>query len=147
MGLVTGLDFIFQHDTLALDSNVFIYALEDHPDFLLAKAVFKQIARLRPRVLTSVLTITELTVPLYRTKNYQKIAKYLDFVGGKGLIKIMEVNETIALKAAQFRANFNLKTPDAIHLATAAVSRAGVFVTADRDFKLDNVEELRIVRI
>lgn len=147
MGLAKEIDFIFQQDPVAIDSNVFIYALEDNSDFPLAKTIFEEIARRRPQALTSVLTITELTVPLFKTKSYQKIAKYLDFITGKGLITVVAVNQTIALKAAQFRANFNLKTPDAIHLATATASGAGVFVSADRDFKLGSIEGLKIVKI
>jgi predicted nucleic acid-binding protein len=58
----------------------------------------------------------------------------------------MPLSADIANQSARLRARYNLRTPDAIHLATALAANADVFITNDRD--LIRVEsELPIVMI
>ena len=63
-------------------------------------------------------------------------------------IALVPVTAAIAIRAAEIRSNIGLKTPDAIHLATAIERFATMFVTTDNDFaKCDRRVgiELRIV--
>jgi predicted nucleic acid-binding protein len=48
--------------------------------------------------------------------------------------KVIPVSTPIAALAAQLRAQYQLKLPDAIQLATALDIGAAAFVTHDRDF-------------
>ena len=50
-------------------------------------------------------------------------------------LDVLEVDDEIAKQATIIRAKFNLKVPDAIHLATATVAACDAFLTTDRDFK------------
>jgi predicted nucleic acid-binding protein len=43
----------------------------------------------------------------------------------------MDVNEAVAEEAARIRARYRFKTPDAIHLASAKLGGADLFVTND----------------
>lgn len=138
---------IFSYPTVGVDPNVFIYALEDNKDFPEASEFFRQLPKKGPTVYTSILTVLEAVVPLYRAGEERRIPDYIDFIGGQGLITIVEINRTIALKSAELRAKYKLKTPDAIQLATAIVKGAGAFITADRDFKFDEIENIKIERI
>jgi predicted nucleic acid-binding protein len=52
------------------------------------------------------------------------------------------VDRAIGEGAARLRARYGLRTPDAIHLATAVAARAEAFVTTDR--RLARVRELEV---
>ena len=56
----------------------------------------------------------------------------MDLVTAGGSITLVEVTKEIALRAAKIRAQFNLKAPDAIHIASAIESGARKFITVDR---------------
>lgn len=131
---------------IALDTNIFIYALEGHPDFPTATELFTHLPGRDCRVITSVITLAEALTPLYRSERYAVIDHYLGFISGYGAIEVKPVDRSISVKAAELRARYQLKTPDAIHLATALMSGAEVFVTADRDFP-KQVERLRIINL
>lgn len=47
------------------------------------------------------------------------------------------------ITGAELRAKYGLRTPDAIHIATAIVEDADIFFTADKEIK--KVEEIKIV--
>ncbi len=51
-------------------------------------------------------------------------------------IHVASVTPTTAQTAAELRSRFNLKTPDAIQLATAVRHEATALLTNDRDFGL-----------
>ena len=56
----------------------------------------------------------------------------MDLVTAGDSITLVNVTREIALRAAKIRAQFNLKAPDAIHLASAIESGAKTFITIDR---------------
>lgn len=144
-----GLNFtkILNSPAIAFDSNIFIYAIEHDRDFRGLGNLFRRLPKALCRVFTSVITVTEITVPLYRSNQLHKIPKYLEFVSGKGRITIVPVHQSVALKAAEYRAKYRFKTPDAIQLATASLNYASFFITADRDFKRNIVDEVKIEKI
>jgi predicted nucleic acid-binding protein len=47
-------------------------------------------------------------------------------------IQLVEITADIVEKATELRSNLNLKTPDAIHLASAILSKAAAFLTGDK---------------
>ncbi|QYO61980.1 PIN domain-containing protein [Leptolyngbya sp. 7M] len=48
---------------------------------------------------------------------------------------MIRINQPILRSAAQLRATTNLKTPDAIHAATALAARSTLFLTSDSQFR------------
>lgn len=118
---------------IALDTNVFIYALDDNPQFgEAARNVFTKIKQRAPQTCTSVLTIEEVFVGVYKYGFEDKIIPYLEFISGYGLITIIDVSRTIAMRAAKLRAEYKLRTPDAIQIATGLAFGAKSFITADK---------------
>jgi predicted nucleic acid-binding protein len=53
-------------------------------------------------------------------------------------MQTIPVNETIAARAAYLRAKYRLRTPDALHAATAIVSGCDAFLTNDVTFRRVN---------
>jgi len=58
---------------------------------------------------------------------------------------MIDVDGMIAERAADLRARYNLRTPDAIHIATAIVAGCDAFLT--NDLALRRVTELRVLTL
>ncbi|MDR2840763.1 MAG: PIN domain-containing protein, partial [Paludibacter sp.] len=58
---------------------------------------------------------------------------------------IYEINTEIAKETARFRAKYNIKTPDAIQLATAIYCSSDYFLT--NDLRLKTIKELNIITL
>jgi predicted nucleic acid-binding protein len=121
-----------QGATVMVDAAPFIYVLESHPQFA-DQFVGLFEAELRGDVVIALSTITLaeiLTGPLKAgkpalAKRYEK---------GLSLYEVVSVSTPIAVLAAQLRAQYRLKLPDAIQIATSLEIGAAAFVTHDRDF-------------
>ena len=127
--LWTGLQL---HSTVVVDTAPFIYILESHPLFADQFAgLFEAAAAGKLNIALSTITLAEvLTGPLKAgqtalAKRYEKaLSAYT----------LISVTPPIAALAAQLRAQYRLRLPDAIQLATALDVGAAAFVTHDRDF-------------
>jgi predicted nucleic acid-binding protein len=132
--------------TLALDTSAFIYHLEAHPtraSRLLP--IFKHIESGRGRGVSSTLTFLEVLVQPYRTgDDAKRTALSALLVSFPGMTWI-SLDLAIADRAASLRARYRVRTPDAIHLATALHAGADLFLTNDRDLR--RVQEVRVLLI
>ncbi len=66
-----------------------------------------------------------------RTGDAATLAQFDVFFAGVELI-LLEVTSAVVERATEFRAKYNLKTPDALHYATAVEAGVAVFLTGDR---------------
>lgn len=121
-------------DYLGLDANIFIYEFDaagPRTD-LLHRDIFVAMRDGRRRSVASALAISEVLVLKLRAG---EVAGADTMEGGlyafPGLT-LLPVSRTIARRAAEIRAQHNLRLVDAIHVATAAVAGAGAFLTNDR---------------
>ena len=58
-------------------------------------------------------------------------------------LRLESTDAQVAIRAAQLRAKYHLRTPDALHVATALEHSCQAFLTNDRD--LLRVGELRVL--
>jgi predicted nucleic acid-binding protein len=72
-----------------------------------------------------------LTGPL-QAKNEVLTARYRETLTRSPGWALWPVDEEVAATAARFRAEYKLRTPDAIQVATAIASRSHALVTNDR---------------
>jgi predicted nucleic acid-binding protein len=122
---------------VALDTPVLIYALEHHP--IHGPAAMALLRRIEAGDLTacaSVLIITEFLTAIYARFDAAEARKIRSALAGLKIV-YLPVSEPIAVEAARLRAVYRLRTPDALHVATALAGRADVLVTNDR--RLDRV--------
>ena len=105
------LENLVSHKRVALETSVFILALEGNKDFPQAAELFRVLAVARAKMFASVLTITEVINKSYEIGDTKRIPARLNFIHGDGSINIVDVTQAIALKAAQLRAKYHLKTP------------------------------------
>ena len=95
--------------------------------------------------LTSTVTLLEILVHPYRQNDSDTVNYYYGYLTRSSLIRFIPVTSEIADRAAEFRAHYGLKTPDAIQLATASETGTGLFLTRDRDFLKQKEVEVGIL--
>lgn len=81
-----------------------------------------------------------LVVPL-RNGNNSLVAHYEELLSSQ--VQLIPISQLILRQAASLRATTNLKTPDAIHAATALSVTCNQFITNDKGFR--NVSSLPVV--
>lgn len=119
-------------DLLALDTQLFIYFLERHPIyFSLVQDIFTRIEKGEVQAAASSLAFTEIFVPAYRHKMLSQVTEVFRLLTNFPNLRFTDISPCIAQEAARIRADYNLRTPDALHVASALDVQADVFVTND----------------
>src|SRR5258708_22239285 len=95
--------------------------------------------------ISSVITLTEvLNQPISKGRTDLERAYRKILLSGYAF-RLLPVSQTIAESAAHLRAHYKLRTPDALHIATAIDSECDGFLTNDNGLK--RVTELRIIAL
>lgn len=133
---------------LALDTNIFICALNiKDPRQEEIRQLLEEIKRRDIEVFISVLVLEEFFIRVYKQGREKDTSSILDFITLGNMSTVVDVNSKIALLAANLRAKYpSLRSPDAIHLASAIISGADIFITTDRKIPRA-VEGLKVIVI
>jgi predicted nucleic acid-binding protein len=124
------------HRRVAIDSNIFIYLLNEDPPYVdLAQDVFAWIERPTHSAVTSTVTLTELLVRPYRMGDRQQIAHIYSLLTIYPNLEWIAPTLDVADTAARIRAVAGLRTPDALQAATALHSKATALITNDAAFE------------
>jgi predicted nucleic acid-binding protein len=127
--------FLRRHRRIALDTSVFIYQLEANARYLaLTDHIFTWIERPGGKAVTSTITMTELLVQPYRAADQQQADEFYVLLSTYPNLEWIAPNLEIADRAAKLRALHGLRTPDALHAATAVHAGATGLVTNDPVF-------------
>ncbi len=122
---------------LAFDSNVFIYWLEGNEQFLeTAKQALEPVFAGRERGCCSNLVITEIVAGAANNT----ILEVLEHPN----MSVIPFYNAIAFRAGELRRRYHIKTPDAIHIATALEVGADTLITNDLRLTNLRVGELKI---
>jgi uncharacterized protein len=128
--------FLRRHRRIALDTSVFIYQLEANARYLArTDQIFAWIERLGGKAVTSTITMTELLVQPYRVADQQQADEFYVLLSTYPNLEWIAPNLEIADRAAKLRALHGLRTPDALHAATAVHAGATGLVTNDPVFE------------
>ena len=128
--------FLKRHRRIGIDTSIFIYELEDNRRYSrLAHAVFEAIAEADHTAIASTITMLELLVQPYRLTDSGRINQYYGLLTTYPNLIWIAPDLEIADLAAKLRAEYHLKTPDAIQAATCAHAAATGFITNDAAFK------------
>jgi len=112
-----------------LDTNLFIYLIEENELYL--NKVHNMLQFLEQNsyeIITSTLTLGEILTKPYKDNRLDLVKQYKAFFSD---MKLIELNSEIASLFANIRAKYNIKTPDAVQLASAVYGNADLFVTND----------------
>jgi len=128
-----------------LDTVALIYFLEENERYSkTAEAIFARIESGALQGVMANLVFAELLVPLYRSGNPQAATglsrRLINF---RNLDTICLTTE-ISMEAARLRADYGLRTPDAIHGATAITAKVSGVLTNDKRLRVLTQEGLSI---
>lgn len=126
---------ISNSDLVYADTSIFIYTVEVHPDYYpLLQPLWSKFQAGEIGIVTSELTLMEtLVVPL--RDGDTNLANTYDQLLLSSSLQLIPIHQEILRNAAQLRGDYNLKTPDAIHLATALRENCNLLLTNDVQFR------------
>ena len=122
-----------------LDTAPVIYTVEQSPEY--AAAVDRRLAATDIVRVASDLTRLECRVKPIRDGNQELLKDYDDYFR-EAVAEVVMLSREVIDRATAIRAQYGLKTPDAIHLAAAVVSGCDVFLT--NDHRLDRFPHITI---
>ena len=129
---------------VALDSMVFIYHLAADDRYgPLVSPLFQMWEGGRGSAVASTIAILEILVGPLKAGGDKEAAETVRALSVFPNLEILPVTMEIAERAAEIRARHGLRAPDSVHVATALVSRADLFLTNDRP--LERVREIEVL--
>lgn len=132
MGLVDELQGV----RVCMDTAPIIYFIEKNPKYLgVLKPVFLEIDTGRIKAITSTITLLEVLVHPFRTKNVILAEKYRDILLYSGGLTTFEIFHEVSEMSSKLRAKYSIRTPDAIQIAVGLLYRASKFLTNDSVLK------------
>jgi predicted nucleic acid-binding protein len=127
---------------LYIETAPFIYFTEARAVYAdKMRAIFAEVSGGGLQVLTSAVTIPETLMKPLRANDKPLVTRYRTmFYHTKG-IRVVSVSPSSGDLAAELRARYNLRTPDALHVACAIDTDCDAFLTNDTGIK--RVSEIR----
>ncbi len=120
---------------VCVDTAPIIYSVEENVDYKdLLLPLWEAAARKQIEVVVSELTLLEVLVHPLKNGDKGLADAYEDFLYKTDII-LVPISASILREAAKIRAIYNLKTPDAIHTATALDVGCVQFITNDDGFR------------
>ena len=136
----------FASKVVFLDTAPLIYFIEGHSTYqTILSRLFDFNGKGGFSFATSTVTLPEVLVKPLREGQTGVARQYRDILTTAPGIEIFDVTPVIAEQAALLRARYNLRTPDAIQLATSIEVGADYFLTNDNRLKM--VSETNVVAV
>ena len=127
-----------------LDSNFFIYALEEvAPWARITRKILVALDAGACAAVTSELSLAECLVKPLELGRGEIAETYLALLSDRRSLNVVPVTRKILVEAAGLRAATRIKLPDAIHAATALHGNCSSFITNDDRLKIEGIEVLR----
>jgi predicted nucleic acid-binding protein len=131
--------------TIALDTPTFAYHADRHPrSYAPSDRILEGLATGAFEGVASVLIVAETLVPYHRLNRAATARALQEAWKSIPALKLGDIGPRLADRVARLRAKYNLRTPDAVHVATALQERAEWFVTNDRRLRMIEREGLRV---
>ncbi len=127
---------LYDH-TVALDTAPLIaFIAKEEPYLDLVRPLFQAIDQGKIHAVTLTFTLIEVLVRPLREKDEALAAQYQEILTRAKYLMLLPLSETVALQAAELRATLNLRTPDAIQVATALIGGADTLITNDKRLRV-----------
>jgi predicted nucleic acid-binding protein len=129
---------------LGVETAPYIYYVENHPIYAdKMDAIFEIIQAEIIAITSSVITLTETLTKPIQVGDQTLIEIYKELLTESGYVQLISVTPRQAETAAYLRIRYNLRTPDALHVASAIESDCDAFLT--NDLGLKRIAELRVL--
>jgi predicted nucleic acid-binding protein len=117
-----------------VDTNPVIYSMEKHADYWgVLRPLWAAASARTLQLVASELLVLETLVGPRKAKNEALLSDYEQLFASPD-IRICPVSSRVLRLASELRADTGIKTPDAIHAATALIERCAHFLTNDGGF-------------
>lgn len=128
---------------IGIDTNIFIYHLQNVAEFKTeTDVVFEALEQGSLLAVTSIVAKAELLSYKRPREIIEDLKEKFESTPG---LSVFDVDEKVALKAAELRRKYNFRLPDAIQIASAIVAKAGAFLT--NDGRLKKCKEIKVIVI
>ena len=118
-----------------VDTAILIYSVEANPDYReLLRPLWLKLKASELEVISSELSLMEVLIVPLRHQDTVLVQDYEQLMLG-GDMQLIPLSQTILREAARLRATTNLRTPDALHAATAMNAGCTLFLTNDKEFR------------
>ena len=135
---------ILKGKKIYFDTNIFIYIIEGSIQYQRTiDELTRSIIKKDFEAYTSYITLTEILPPLVKRANKDIISGTIEFIRGKGFFNLSSVHEEVCLQAGFLRGELGMKTPDALHVATAIHQGCTLFLTNDAGIRVP--ESMKLV--
>lgn len=122
--------------TIYFDTNVFIYSVEKiEPFSSMLMPAWKAAQRGDVEIVASKLVVVETLVKPIRDDDKTLVNIYREILLTSNEVRLLSIDIDVLERAAGLRARTGLRTPDAIHAATALGAGVSAFVTNDVGFR------------
>jgi predicted nucleic acid-binding protein len=119
--------------TVGIDTSIFIYHLEAHEKYaVLTQKIFSSMEAGKWQGITSTITLMEINVHPWRVGREDVARKYEALLMNFPHLNIINIDRDVARIAAQLRARFEGRPPDALQVAASLLNEARSFITNDR---------------
>jgi predicted nucleic acid-binding protein len=136
----------FRQKIIFLDTAPLIYFIEGNSEYQQGlKQIFEANDKGDFTFITSSITLLEVLVRPLREGQTELADQYKRILTTANGIQIFDITNALAVKAAELRAKYNLRTPDALQIATAIENDAAYFLT--NDTRLRSVSELNTITL
>lgn len=120
-------------EIVGIDTPLFIYHLEANKKYSsLTQKSFSSLENGRWQGVTSTITLMEINVHPWRVGREDVARKYETLLMNFPNLEVVDIDRDIARVAAQLRARFEIRPPDALQVAASLVAGARGFLTNDR---------------
>ena len=133
-------------EVVGLDTAPLIYYIEENPKYLpVVRPFFEALDRGEFRIVTSTITLLEVLVHPVRQNNHQLVRQYRSILTNVAGVEMLSLDANLSEHAAQLRGEYNIRTPDAIQMATAIHAGATCFLT--NDVALPEISNMRMLLV
>lgn len=129
---------------LSVETAPFIYYVERYPAYVdKMRVVFLALEAGQFEVVTSTVTLTEVLTKPLRAGDSVLVKMYREMLQTTRNVILEPVSAVVAERAADLRARYNLKTPDALQVAVALQTGCDAFLSNDSGLK--RVTDIRVL--
>lgn len=141
-----GVRALLRGQRVYFDTMIFVYLVEGFAKLQRELEDIRQSVLHREcEIFTSELTLCEVLVSPFRNNDSALAATYREFIEDSGAFTLLPMHRELWIRASLYRAQFGLKTPDALHVASAIAPGCEIFMTNDRGISAP--KNLRVVNL
>jgi len=119
--------------SVGIDTPVFIYHIEAQEKYtVLTQKIFSSMENGKWQGITSAITLMEINVHPWRAGREDVARKYEALLVNFPHLEIVNIDRDVARVAAQLRARFDIRPPDALQVAASLTMGVRGFLTNDR---------------